>query len=99
MKNNISFAIALLGLIFFLLPVAGGAGSATDRSIKRNPASSGEKRTALVIGNGGYDTKPLKNPRRDAEDVNSASRLADWPDTSNSLLGFRLVLQVSAPGR
>lgn len=42
----------------------------SDRSIRRN--TDGRQRTALVIGNGDYQSAPLKNPANDAADMAAA---------------------------
>jgi len=58
-----------------------------SRTIKRNTA--GEQRIALVIGNGRYKTKPLKNPENDAGDI--AATL--------ERLGFAVQLELNADKR
>jgi uncharacterized caspase-like protein len=51
--------------------------------------AASENRTALVIGNGGYETGPLRNPVNDAADV----------ATSLQRLGFQVTLLKNASRR
>lgn len=53
-----------------------GIGSA-DRGIKAKPKSI-QKRVALVIGNGGYKTDPLRNPANDAHDMAAMLKKLDF---------------------
>jgi uncharacterized caspase-like protein len=67
--------VALLGLMAILTPLPAQAPN-TSRAIAVKPApqqSTGlESRVALVIGNGAYQTSPLKNPPNDARAVSGA---------------------------
>ena len=47
-----------------------------DRQLVQQPAA--EKRVALVIGNGAYETAPLKNPVNDARDIAEALRASGF---------------------
>jgi uncharacterized caspase-like protein len=59
----------LVALLTSLLVIAPAAGGAADKGFvpKQNEAPGGQKRVALIIGNGAYKGAPLKNPARDAK--------------------------------
>ncbi len=67
---------------WLLLAVLLGASTvlcAEDRGLGRiDAATAGEPRHALVIGNGSYDTSPLRNPSNDAKDIAATLRLAGF---------------------
>jgi len=75
------FTVLISSLLFLYSPFAL---SAENRGIK---VSTG--RLALVIGNGAYQTAPLKNPLNDAEDMAATLRK----------LGFKVVLKKNADQR
>jgi len=59
-------------LAVMLVTVVGGAGVASGQGASRDitvEAMRGERRVALVIGNGTYPSSPLKNPVNDARDM------------------------------
>ena len=58
--------IRIVQCVCMLLLCAPGVYAAPAQSLDLSPA---EKRVALVIGNGGYRTSPLKNPVNDATDI------------------------------
>ncbi|MEW6267651.1 MAG: caspase family protein, partial [Thermodesulfobacteriota bacterium] len=73
MSRIISRRLLTLCLCVLLLP---GLLLADDRGIQRQPGAGGgnERRVALVIGNGGYQEAPLRNPPNDAADMAQALR-------------------------
>jgi len=85
-KKRIVLSIAA---VWFILAVwvAVAAADGVDRSLRRK--SETMRKTALVIGNSSYTTKPLKNPENDARDM--AATLRD--------LGFTVRLKLNADKR
>ena len=75
------FTVLISFLLFFYSPVAL---SAENRGIKLRAG-----RLALVIGNGAYQTAPLKNPLNDVEDMAATLRN----------LGFKVILKKNADRR
>lgn len=73
-------------ILFLFTPVLLASATDDDRGIKRN---KGEKRLALVIGNGAYPDSPLKNPPNDAKDMGDTLRA----------LGFEVILLQNAGRR
>lgn len=61
-------------LIAVLLSLAAFAAMAAETKRNISVAVAGEKRVALVIGNGKYPGTPLKNPANDARDMAAALR-------------------------
>jgi uncharacterized caspase-like protein len=80
----------LLSLLL-LSPLLTPAAADTDRGIRpvQRPAAAQQPRTALVIGNSGYRSAPLRNP------VNDARAIADKLRT----LGFDVILETDADQR
>jgi Caspase domain len=70
MNSPYSKVIGFLSLVL-LIPFSA---LAQQRSSVRVEAAKAEQRVALVIGNGAYETAPLKNPVNDAEDMAQALR-------------------------
>jgi len=62
---------SLAGLLAALVPLMVGSASGQDRGIVTRAYEEGvprtEQRVALVIGNGAYETAPLRNPIHDAQ--------------------------------
>ncbi|MFH1135462.1 MAG: SUMF1/EgtB/PvdO family nonheme iron enzyme [Pseudomonadota bacterium] len=72
----------LVFLLFFLIASCQGSGERADRT-DDTPAAPGravkiaavgDRRAALVMGNGAYDDSPLKNPANDARDMAASLR-------------------------
>jgi carboxyl-terminal processing protease len=82
MSGAVRWLIRIAQLACVLLPLSVAHG-APGQSLE---PSAGEKRLALVIGNGSYRTSPLKNP------VNDAHAMA----TSLRSLGFEVLLKEDA---
>ena len=80
-----SFAVIVLVFLTWSTPFDGNA---TDRTVKRNTADN-DKRVALVIGNGGYKSAPLRNPVNDAEDMSALLER----------LGFTVIKEIDADKR
>lgn len=68
-----SFCVALAMLFVSLLVTARAQGTDQQRGLGL-AASKAEKRVALVIGNGNYETAPLRNPVNDATLVSATLR-------------------------
>ena len=64
-----AFARAVSILILTVSILLPAAASEAGRSIVVAGASETDRRTALVVGNGDYESSPLKNPVNDAQDM------------------------------
>jgi len=72
-------------IILLSLTLLGHPSHATDKGLERQQAGEPE-RIALVIGNGNYQSRPLKNPVNDAQDIAQALRQ----------LGFSVIFKTNA---
>lgn len=72
--NLTSPACLTLNLSLSLLLLFASASLAQDRGLRLQSSNSADRRVALVIGNGAYETAPLKNPVNDAQDMAQALR-------------------------
>lgn len=75
-KKNMKKVTTFLSIFIFLavlgpLSIEAGAQSGGDKSFKRKTDNSNQftTRTALVIGNSKYDSRPLRNPVNDARAI------------------------------
>jgi len=59
---------------FFSNPLANVASSSTLQQIDKITNNEIQKRIALVVGNSNYKTRPLRNPRNDADDISRTLR-------------------------
>lgn len=70
----LAVGLALVMCCSAILPLKQVAAQATGREMRVQPSPQGERRVALVIGNGAYKDSPLMNPVNDARDISAALR-------------------------